>query len=173
MPCFNQFIQVGFPHSPPQPLLLLSLSLSKKKKKKYNKMFEKKREEILIFEIVSDVASLVKRKPPHWSKLFNMSGIVREEEEEVRVICNVSSLFSRLLFFYFIFRPRKFFQSFLCTARWRWWRTRDRSLKKNSTITNRCREIECFRKLLIGFPPFFFYNIRFITFTKCVGFYLS
>jgi hypothetical protein len=28
MPCFNQFIQVGFPHSPPQPLLPLSLSLS-------------------------------------------------------------------------------------------------------------------------------------------------
>jgi hypothetical protein len=34
-----------------------------------------------------------------------MSGIVREEEEEVRVICNVSSL----SFLVFYFRPRKFF----------------------------------------------------------------
>ncbi|KAI9554513.1 hypothetical protein GHT06_019786 [Daphnia sinensis] len=32
--------------------------------------------------IVSDVASLVKRKPPHWSKLFNMSRIERKEEEK-------------------------------------------------------------------------------------------
>lgn len=60
-----------------------------------------------VFEIVSDVASLVKRKPPHWSKLFNMSGIVRDEEEEVRVICNVSSLL-------FLFRPRKFNNFFFC-----------------------------------------------------------
>jgi hypothetical protein len=37
-----------------------------------------------------------------------MSGIVREEEEEVRVICNVSSL-SFLVFYFIFFRPRKFF----------------------------------------------------------------
>ena len=113
-----------------------------------------------VFEIVSDVASLVKRKPPHWLKLFNMSGIVRDEEEEVRVICNVSSLL-------FLFRPRKF-NNFFCALQ-----LDGGGGVKEIVAWSKCNmqqwgvgRLNVF-EISHWFSPV--YNIHLITFTECVS----